>query len=124
MVMAESRSGAQIRYRNETLDSVQVRGVTSEYNDLPSTSIERGRTITSSEFNDGRAVAILGFDAAERLFGPVEPLNKTITVNGSHVRVVGVAPQRGAVFGQSQDEWVVMPLTAYQRIFGTGSRCN
>ena len=119
MVMAESRSGAQIRYRNETLDSVQVRGVTSEYNDLPSTAIQRGRTITSPEFNDGRAVAIVGYDAAERLFGPIEPLNKTITVNGSHVRVVGVAPQRGALLGQSQDEWVVMTLAAYQRIFGT-----
>jgi putative ABC transport system permease protein len=119
MVMAESRSSAQVRYRNEALDSVQIRGVTREYNDLPSTAIERGRTITPSEFDDGRAVAILGFDAADRLFGPIEPLNKTITVNGVHVRVVGVAPQRGALLGQSQDEWVVMPLSAYQRIFGT-----
>jgi putative ABC transport system permease protein len=119
MVMAESRSSAQVRYRNETLDSVQIRGVTREYNDLPSTAIDRGRTITNSEFDDGRTVALLGYDAADRLFGVIEPLNKTITVNGFHVRVVGVAPQRGALLGQSQDEWIVMPLAAYQRIFGT-----
>jgi len=119
MVMAESRSGAQVRYRNESLDSVQVRGVTREFNDLPSTAIERGRTITASEFDDGRTVAVVGYDTADRLFGVIEPLNKTITVNGFHVRVVGVGPQRGALLGQSQDEWVVMPLGAYQRIFGT-----
>jgi putative ABC transport system permease protein len=119
MVMAESRSGAQVRYRNESLDSVQVRGVTREFNDLPSTAIERGRTITAGEFDDGRTVAIVGYDTADRLFGVIEPLNKTITVNGFHVRVVGVAPPRGALLGQSQDEWVVMPLGAYQRIFGT-----
>jgi putative ABC transport system permease protein len=119
MVMAENRSSAEVKYRNETLESVQIRGVTKEYNDLPSTTIERGRPITSSEFDDGRSVAILGYDTADRLFGQIEPLNKVIIVRGMHVRVVGVAPQRGSLFGQSQDEWVLLPLGAYQRLFGT-----
>jgi putative ABC transport system permease protein len=119
MVMAENQSSAEVKYRNETLESVQIRGVTKEYNDLPSTSIERGRPITSSEFDDGRSVAILGYDTADRLFGQIEPLNKVIIVRGMHVRVVGVAPQRGSLLGQSQDEWVLMPLLAYQRLFGT-----
>jgi putative ABC transport system permease protein len=117
--MAENRSSAEVKYRNETLESVQIRGVTKEYNDLPSTAIERGRPITSSEFDDGRTVAILGYDTADRLFGQVEPLNKVIIVRGMHVRVVGVAPQRGSMFGQSQDEWVLVPIGAYQRLFGT-----
>ena len=119
MVMAESRTGAQVRFRNETLDSVQIRGLTREFNDLPSTIIESGRAITPSEFDDGRAVAVIGFDTADRLFGAIEPLDKMITVQGVHVRVVGIAPQKGSLLGQSQDEWVVMPLLAYQRIFGT-----
>ena len=119
MVMAESRNSAQVRFRNETLDSVQIRGLTREYNDLPSTIIESGRAITPSEFEDGRAVAVIGFDTADRLFGAIEPLDKQITVQGVHVRVVGIAPQKGSLLGQSQDEWVVMPLLAYQRIFGT-----
>ena len=118
MVMAESSSSAEVKFRNESLESVSVRGVTSEFNDLPSTAIARGRPITSSEFNDGRSVALLGFDTADRLFGQVEPLDKMISVGGLQVRVVGVAPQRGALLGQSQDEWIVMPLGAYQRIFG------
>ncbi len=118
MVMAESGSSAEVKFRNESLESVSVRGVTSEYNDLPSTAIARGRPITPSEFTDGRAVALLGFDTADRLFGQVEPLDKMISVGGIQVRVVGVAPQRGALLGQSQDEWIVMPLGAFQRIFG------
>jgi putative ABC transport system permease protein len=119
MVMAESRTGAQVRFRNETLDSVQIRGLTREYNDLPSTIIERGRAITPSEFDNGRPVAVIGFDTADRLFGAIEPLDKMITVQGVHVRVIGIAPKKGSLLGQSQDEWVVMPLLAYQRIFGT-----
>jgi putative ABC transport system permease protein len=117
-VMAEAQSSAQIKYRNEALDSISVRGVTREYNTLPSTSIARGRAISSSEFTIGRPVAVLGHDTADRLFGQVDPVGKRITVAGSHFEVVGVAPQKGAIFGQSQDEWVVVPLSAFQRLFG------
>jgi putative ABC transport system permease protein len=117
-VMAEVRSGARVRFRDEALDSVQVRGVSKEWNNLASTTIERGRTITPSEFDDGRAVAVIGFGTADRLFGPLDPLNRTITINNSHVRVIGVAPEKGSMLGQSQDEWIVVPLPMYQRLFG------
>jgi putative ABC transport system permease protein len=118
-VMAEAGNSAEVKFRSETLDSISVRGVTREYNTLPSTIIERGRGITPAEFEAGRPVAVLGFDTADRLFGPLDPLDKIITVAGVHVRVVGVAPKKGALLGQSQDEWLVLPLLAYQRIYGS-----
>ena len=119
MVMAEARSGAQIAWRGETLDSVSIRGVSREYNEIPSTSIEVGRTITPGEFDAGRFVAILGWDVGDQLFGQVSPLEKTITIAGVHFRVVGVAPKRGTIFGQSQDQFAVVPLGALQRVFGS-----
>jgi putative ABC transport system permease protein len=61
---------------------------------------------------------LLGWDTADRLFGTLEPLEKMVTIAGVHFRVVGIAPRRGALFGQSQDEWIVVPLAAYERIFG------
>jgi putative ABC transport system permease protein len=118
LVMAEARSSAQLKYRSEALDSVSVRGVTKEYNDLPSTAIERGRPITSGEFDAGRQVAIVGWGVADRLFGVLDPLEKTVTVAGAHFRIVGVAEKKGAIFGESQDEFVVVPLGAFQRLFG------
>jgi putative ABC transport system permease protein len=118
-VMAEAQSSAQVKYRTESLDSVQVRGVTREYNTLPSTSIERGRAIASSEFTIGRLVAVLGWGTADRLFGQIDPIGKTITLAGIHFEVIGVAPEKGALLGQSQDEWVVVPLATFQRIFGS-----
>jgi putative ABC transport system permease protein len=119
MVMAEVGSSAQIKFRGESLDSVSVRGVTREYNAMPSTQIERGRGITTGEFDGGRLVALLGWDTADRLFGALDPLDKIITVAGIRFQVVGVAPKKGAVLGQSQDEWCVIPLIAFQRIFGS-----
>jgi putative ABC transport system permease protein len=80
--------------------------------------VDRGRAITSAEFNSGRAVVVVGWDIADRLFGQVDPLDKKITVAGIPVRIVGVAPKKGALLGQPQDEWVALPLPLFQRLFG------
>ena len=119
MVMAEANAGAQAKYRNESLDNVRIRGVTKEFIQLPTTVVERGRVITPAEFDDGRNVAILGYGTSDRLFGTIEPLEKTFLLAGLHFRVVGVAEKKGSIFGQSQDEYAIIPLRAFQRIFGS-----
>jgi len=62
---------------------------------------------------------ILGWGTADRLFGPLDPIDKTVTIAGAHFRVAGTAPKKGAIFGNSQDEWAAIPLKAFQRIFGS-----
>jgi len=117
-VMMTSDASAQVKYRNESLDSVGIQGVTKEYATLPTTNIELGRGITTAEFETGRYVAILGWDAADKLFGALDPIDKEITVNGVHFRVLGVAAKKGSIFGQSQDEFAIIPLEAFQHVFG------
>ena len=117
MVMAQSKAGGEAKYRDQSLDSVSIEGVTKEYVSLPTTNIELGRPITAGEFDAGRPVAILGFDVADKLFGSVDPLEKTITLAGVHFRVVGIAAKKGTIFGQSQDEFAVIPLEAFRRVF-------
>ena len=119
MVMAEARSRGEAKYRAETLDTVQIRGVTREYVLLATTKIEHGRPISVREFEDGRPVAILGWGTADRLFATIYPIDKTITLAGVHFRVVGVVEKKGSVLGQSQDEFAVIPLRAFQKIFGS-----
>src|SRR6185295_9685738 len=119
LVMAEASSSAQIKYSGVSLDSVKVRGVTKEYLTLPSTTVEFGRVITPSEFEAGTPVVMLGWGTADRLFGTLDPIEKRITVGGIHFRVVGVAPKKGSIFGESQDEWSLISLEAFTRIFGT-----
>jgi putative ABC transport system permease protein len=119
LVMAAASSSAETKSRRESLESLQIQGVTKEYASLQSTIIESGRVITPGEFDGKRNVAILGWDAADRLFGALDPLEKFITIAGVQFRVVGVHKKKGAVFGQSQDEFAVIPLGAFQRIFGS-----
>ena len=123
-VMVQARGSAAMSYRGEQLDSVQVQGVTREYASLPTTNVEQGRVITPAEFDAGRLVTILGYDAADRLFGSVDPLDKKITIAGLPFTVVGVAEKKGSIFGQSQDEYAIIPLPAFQRLFGSRRSLN
>jgi len=119
LVMVSSRSAGEAKTRRETLESLQFRGVTREYSLLPTTDIAYGRTISMAEFDSRRNVTVLGWDAADRLFGALDPLDKEVTLAGVRFRVVGVHTKTGAFFGQSQDEYAVIPLGAFQRMFGT-----
>jgi putative ABC transport system permease protein len=118
LVMAEADSGGSAKYQGESIDSITVRGVSKEFNLLPTTSLDRGRLITASEFDAGRAVTVLGADTADRLFGTIDPLDKVVTIADGHFLVVGIATAKGAVFGQSQDEYAVVPLGAFRQVFG------
>jgi len=122
--MAEGTASGQAKYRSESLDSIRIRGVTKEYTLLSTTRVERGRPITPREFDDGRPVAILGWGAADRLFGALDPLDKIVTLAGEHFRVVGIAEKKGSILGQSQDEYAIVPLGAFQKIFGTRQSLN
>ena len=63
---------------------------------------------------------MLGWQTADRLFGTsIDPIEKTIQIAGMHFRVVGVSAKRGSVLGQSQDEFIVIPLGQFQMIFGS-----
>jgi putative ABC transport system permease protein len=118
-VMAEaSFGGGNVTYREKNLDDVQVRGVTSGYVEFGSFKVERGRLINPIEVNRDSRVVILGWQVADRLFGDNDPLDKIIQIEGIHFRVVGVSEKKGSFFGNSQDEFVIVPLGVYQQMFG------
>lgn len=117
-VMAESGRSAPVAYREKQLDSVSVRGVSEEYVNFANYNAEAGRLVSPSEVTRNRNVVLLGWGTADRLFGQTNPLEKIIKIDGVHFRVVGVNEKKGSVFGQSQDEFAVIPLGAFQKIFG------
>jgi putative ABC transport system permease protein len=118
-VATQGNSGTRITYKGVTLNRVQIQGVSKEYVHFSTFNVERGRPISQIEIERKRAVAILGADTAEQLFGPADPLDKMIRIGQEHFRVVGVNAKKGSIFGQSQDEFAVVPLGMLQKMFGT-----
>jgi len=117
-VAAQANSSARIAYGEEALDSVQVQGVSRDYIYFSTFNVERGRLINPSEIDRSRPLTVLGWQTAERLFGPADPIDKVVTIKGEHFRVVGVSEKKGSVFGQSQDEFAIIPLGEFQKMFG------
>ncbi|MQA31353.1 MAG: FtsX-like permease family protein [Luteitalea sp.] len=119
-VMADGTGSGTITYRDKTLENTRIHGVTAEYVNFTTYDAERGRLMSPTEVDTSRPVIVLGWQTADRLFGAsVEPLDKVVQVEGVHFRVVGVSAKRGSVLGQSQDQFVVIPLGQYQTIFGS-----
>jgi len=118
-VMAESGTGAPIAYRDVTLDSVRVRGVSAEYQDFTGYEAVLGRLPSPLEVQRSRPVALIGWDTAEKLFKGRNPLDAQIKIAGTHFRVVGVNEKKGSLFGQSQDDFAVIPLGKFQQLFGS-----
>ena len=118
-VMAQAQNVGVVSYRTRELQQVQVQGVTSEFDSFSMFTVERGRLMTAVEVDRNQNVALLGYDVADQLFGDVDPLGKTITIAGSPFRVVGVSARKGSIFGNSQDAFVVIPLGAFNRLYGS-----
>jgi putative ABC transport system permease protein len=117
-VMSRSSSTADIRYRDRLVESVTVTGVSRDYAEFEGYRVERGRLVTPSEIDRKRPVAIIGWDVADKLFPDEDPLDKVISVAGSHVRVVGVNEKKGSFFGNSQDQFVLIPIGLGAKLFG------
>jgi putative ABC transport system permease protein len=117
-VMAQAQTQTRVAYGDEELETVQVQGVSDEYLDFATFDAERGRMITPTEIMRRRPVTLIGWGTAERLFGPEDPLGKKIRIAGVPFTVVGISKKKGAAFGQSLDEYVVIPLGSYQKLFG------
>jgi putative ABC transport system permease protein len=118
-VMAEAGERATITYKDVVLDSTRVRGVSAGFEDFNTYAAEIGRLPSRPEIERGRPVVLLGWDTAEKLFKGANPIDRVIQIDGTHFRVVGVSEKRGSVFGESQDEFAMIPLSAYQRLFGS-----
>lgn len=118
-VMAQATQMTRIAYGDDELESIRVQGVTEAYAQFTTFDAERGRMMSPIEIGRNRPVALIGWQVADRLFAGQDPVDKYVRVAGVHFRVVGVSAKKGAAFGNSLDEFVVIPLGAFQKLFGS-----
>ncbi len=118
-VMAEAGRNGEVRYRNQVLENVGIRGVTRDYIEFPTFTAERGRLMSPTEVERNRGVAILGYETADRLFGTLDPLDRVIKIQGVNFRVVGVSEPTPSTFGQSRDEYAIIPMGRFTKLFGS-----
>jgi putative ABC transport system permease protein len=103
----------------KTNPNVQVAGENLEGIITNDWTVDDGRSLTSQDFDLARPVAILGTAVREKLFPPtISPVGQTIRVDGSLYQVIGVFEKKGSALGGNQDNFIVIPLTAYFQKYG------
>lgn len=80
--------------------------------------LHRGRYLSATDVDTRRRVAVLGAEAADKLFGDVDPVGRQITIAGVRFRVIGVYETVGSTFGVARDQEVHIPVTTAQRLIG------
>jgi putative ABC transport system permease protein len=84
--------------------------------------IASGRNLTAEDVTYARPVAVIGDDLRVRLFPNEEPVGQTIRVDGQNLEVVGRFVPKGTSFGQSQDNFVLTPITRWMQAYGRARR--
>src|SRR5947207_3748161 len=79
-IAAQASASATMSFRSESVDGAQVQGVSADYINFATFDVERGRLISPVEVNALRPVTIIGWDVADKLFGPIDPIDKTISI--------------------------------------------
>jgi putative ABC transport system permease protein len=80
--------------------------------------LEQGRHLVQQDIDQARRVGVVGMDLVDGLFGSIDPMGKEIDVDGHKIKIVGVAEPQGSIFGQSQDNFVWIPITTFQKLYG------
>lgn len=107
-----------------SMEDVTVDGAEPVIGEIESIDILAGRYFTDTENENGRRVAFIGTDVAQKLFPRGGAVGEEIDIRGIPYRVIGVRVAKGTVFGQPQDAFVQLPLKTFGTNFGgfRGSR--
>jgi len=114
----EADRQVKVHYGSQQVDGVELDGVTANTGSLANVEISEGRFFTETEDQRRQPVAFIGNDIKQRFFSSVSPLGKTLFVDGRPFDVVGVAKAKGSVFGNSQDNFLMVPIETYFKIYG------
>ncbi len=114
--------GKQIKIGNvETNPNIQVCGCTLDAFPNNKWNIEEGRAFNDRDIQRYENFIVLGADAAKKLFQNKNAIDNVITMDGHKLKVIGVLESQGAVFGNSQDNIAIVPITTFQSFYGRRS---
>ena len=116
---AQQATVAKIVRGTQSVTDSTVRGYTWQMPSLQNLNIEEGRDFTESDEDHASHVCIIGSDIRDNILAGIDPIGQEIRVDGAPYTVIGVSEKQGSTFGASQDNWVGIPLTAYQKSYGT-----
>ena len=118
-IAAIEGKSTDVRSGNTLLEDTSIRGVTPNYPEVRNMNLASGRLITEADETHRSPVCYIGADVAKKFFFNVDPIGKMIRAGTHSYQVIGVAAAIGTAFGQSQDNYILIPLGTYYKEWHT-----
>ena len=107
-------------WEGEETKPVSIEGAGADYLVANDRAVQSGRFFTAGEELARRPVCVLGPDAAEALFGGLDPCGFWVRIGGDRYRVIGVLAPKGSFLGNNLDEVAIVPVRTLQASRGLG----
>ncbi|MFZ1011138.1 MAG: ABC transporter permease [Candidatus Sulfotelmatobacter sp.] len=111
-------STGHVKYAEQSISDTTVQGITPSMAPIYDTDLTAGRMLTETDLNNRSLVAVVGTDIVEHLMPGIDPMGREIRLDGWSYQVVGVGKKKGKTLGQSLDNYVMIPITAYLKQYG------
>ncbi len=117
----EGRKIGKVRNGVQNIEDVSIRGVTASIGDMDVEEPAQGRYITDGDDLRRANMTLIGADIANKLFPGVDPIGRSLAIDGHDFEIIGVAKPIGSVMGQPQDNFVYMPIRTFLKIYGSNN---
>ena len=115
--------GKIVKYgSNKTNPNANIIGVTQGVYKTLNLEIESGREFLENEIRYSGHVCVLGHYIVDDIFNNIPPVGKEVRVDGQPYKVIGVLKKKPDIFGQTQDNYIVIPVTTFESIYGKRHR--
>jgi putative ABC transport system permease protein len=102
-----------------SVKDANLRAWTPQMADLYDVDLVAGRHITDTDMREAASVCVIGNDLVDNLLPGVDPIGKEIRWNNVPCEVIGVGTKEGSSLGTSLDNWIILPLSKYNKEYGT-----
>ncbi|MBK7378158.1 MAG: ABC transporter permease [Ignavibacteriales bacterium] len=115
--------GKVIKFRNlETNPNSFIVGITEGGMKTNNVTLDHGREIRKTDIDFSNNVCLLGQDIREKLFPNIDPVGLTIKVDNKPLQVIGLMEKMPEFFGQSMDNYIVIPISTFESMYGKTGR--
>jgi putative ABC transport system permease protein len=109
----------KVKYSDQSSSDTMVRGLTPSMGPILDLDIVSGRMLNEVDLRNSSRVAVIGNDIVEKLMPGLDPIGREIRVDGEVYTVIGLGKKEGKTLGQSRDNYVLIPITAWMKKYGT-----
>jgi putative ABC transport system permease protein len=108
----------EVRYETESLADVSISGVEPVVGEIEQVDVAEGRYFSDSDNRNSLRVIFIGADIQTKLFPQGGAIGNDLNIGGLPYKIIGIQTAKGTVFGQSQDNFILLPIRTFSTGFG------